>query len=158
MALSGCVTTPRPAPRQLLYLDERVIVDQASKVVRKAYSGIWLSDYKLTRIIVIKDAAPMPDYVSMERGSDFTVEDTIYLADLPDPPPVRIQVFWIGRNPIELKKGKIRALDRKKVEKIKVEMTADGRVLEIEKSAVWLGRKHMANDAGPPRGETPPSE
>lgn len=138
--LTGCVTSPRPAPTILVYFNEQRIIETAEKAIRAEYPGIWLSDYKLSQILCIQRPTLDPSYVEFGKGSDFTVRNTAYLARMPDRRPPRLYVEWLGVDPIEVVRGETRYEDRKKVQKLRVIMTGEGHVQDVTRSEVWLER------------------
>ena len=63
----------------------------------------------------------------------------VYLEPL-DGRAASIFVEWIGRDAITVEKGVTPDVDRKKVRKLRVAMTPDGQILNVEDTFTWLQR------------------
>lgn len=146
----GCQTTKTVSDGRLVSLSEDRIVGVASKAVKEKYPAIRLSDYALGQIVCIHYPALTPAYIDMGRGSEFSSQDSLFLGGTGMPRQQRIFVDWLGIDSIEVEKGPTPDKDRKKVKKIRVEMTSTGRIEGVSEGATWLQRSMVGK--GYPKG------
>lgn len=76
--------------------------------------------------------------------SSFKPGYIVYMENSAEPAEPFVFVDWIGQDALAVEKGATPALDRKLVRKLRVKLTADGRVLDVQDTRAWLYRSKAA--------------
>lgn len=88
----------------------------------------------------VRERYPQLDVSRLDRGM------VLCVASADETAQRHVYVSWLGRVALELQRGATSREDRKKVNKVQVKMTADGQILDVATSTVWLGRSSGAAD------------